>query len=423
MKWILILLISINLYAQDKISIVAVGDATKDKDHLLITSSADKNEAAVNMLTSIIRSDFGFYRHLFELDATLIKETLYHLTLSFKANNLNVKVSNLRSKKNIFNKSYKENFKNIRTFAHTIADEVYKSITGNESIFLSKILFISDRGTTRVKDIKNLYLMDFDGKRKQRITYDNGMIISPSLSKDNSKIIYTSIESRWRKSSKGKIHKVKNPNLYLLDLKTKKKTLISDKMGINSGAVFDSSGENIYLTLSNAKNADIYKMNLKTRSSKRITTHYSDDVDPNVNEDGSLMTFLSGRSGRAMIYTMDPNGVEKKVKRISYVGKFNSAPRFSPDGKQIVFSSWVDNRFDIYKINSDGSNLVRLTKNFGSNEEPWFSPDGQFIVFTSQRVISRKKATQDVYIMNLEGEIISKVTGQYGKIYTPRWSN
>ena len=164
-------------------------------------------------------------------------------------------------------------------------------------------------------------------------------------------------------------------------------------------------------------------MNLKTGKKHRITTHFLDDVDPHINEDGSMMTFLSGRSGKAMIYTMDPSKAEKDVKRISYVGRFNAAPRFSPDGKEIVFSSWVDNRFDIYKIDSTGNNLVRLTKDFGSNEEPWFSPDGQFIVFTSQRVISSKKAEQDIYIMNRDGEIIKKLTNNYGKTFTPRWSN
>jgi TolB protein len=82
----------------------------------------------------------------------------------------------------------------------------------------------------------------------------------------------------------------------------------------------------------------------------------------------------------------------------------------------------VDNRFDLYKIGSDGNNLVRLTKDFGSNEEAWFSPDGQFIVFTSQRVISAKKAVQNIYIMNREGEIIKQLTEKYGKVYTPRWS-
>src|SRR5690606_3855694 len=133
--------------------------------------------------------------------------------------------------------------------------------------------------------------------------------------------------------------------------------------------------------------------------------------------------FLSGRSGRAMIYTMDPNGVEKDVKRISYVGRYNAAPRFSPDGKEIVFSSWVDNRFDLYKIDSNGVNLVRLTKNFGSNEEANFSPDGEFIVFTSLKVESSTRAKQNVYIMNREGEIVAQVTDNFGKSFSPRWSN
>ena len=64
-----------------------------------------------------------------------------------------------------------------------------------------------------------------------------------------------------------------------------------------------------------------------------------------------------------------------------------------------------------------------MTKAFGSNEEPSFSPDGEFIVFSSQKVINRRKAEQNIYIMNREGEIIKKLTANYGKSYTPRWSN
>ena len=208
-----------------------------------------------------------------------------------------------------------------------------------------------------------------------------------------------------------------------MDLKTKKLEKLSYKDGINSGAIFNKDGSAIYLTLSNQKNADIYKMDLKTKALTKVTSHFAADVDPHINSDESLMTFLSGRPGKAMIYTLDPKGVEKDVKRISFVGDFNAAPRFNPEGSEIVFSSWVDNRFDIYRIDSNGTNLVRLTKNFGSNEEPWFSPDGEFIVFSSQRVINSKKAVQDLYIMNRDGEIIKKITENYGKVFTPRWSN
>ena len=437
---------SLSLFGQDSLTIVAVGDAEQQEEKVVFikpkfegTLNSHEQKTIFDMIKVQI-SDFDFYRHLFEVSKEPVTRGNVPDYASWKSNSyryvidsiiykeangvhLDLKLYDVQLGSILLEDKSLVGLRNIRKFAHTVANRIYRRITGKDSIFNSKIVFVSDR-TSRGRDTrKEIYIMDFDGSRKQRLTYSNSLIISPSISPDNSKLMYSVIESKWRKSSQGKIHKVKNINLYLYNLMTKKKTLVSELDGINSGAIFTADGKSIYLTLSNLRNADIYKMNLVTRRKTRVTKHFADDVDPHINEAGDLMTFLSGRSGRAMIYTLDPRGVDKNVKRISYVGRFNAAPRFSPDGKEIVFASWVDNRFDIYKIDSNGNNLVRLTKNFGSNEEPWFSPDGQFIVFSSQRVISRKKAVQDLYIMNREGEIIRKITSKYGKVYTPRWSN
>jgi len=441
-KYLLILLVlSFNLFAEDgKITIVAVGDAELEKDKLHIEAFElgaglnPEEKKALKELEELFYSDFHFYRHLFDVtnmsvinEKKLKEEMIRYLIKSkvFVENKIirfQSTLTDLKSSKVIASIDEPVWVNNIRKFGHTQANDFYKAITGNESVFNSKIVFVSDRTSQRKKNYKELYIMDFDGERKQRITYKNSLILSPAISPDNKTLLFTSIESKWSKGKDGRPHKIKNLNLYTYDMQTRKQRVVSALEGINSGAVFTEDGKSIYLTLSFQKNADIYKMNLATGAKSRVTKHFLDDVDPHINADGTMMTFLSGRSGKAMIYTMDPRSVEKNVKRISYVGRFNAAPRFSPDGKEIVFSSWVDNRFDLYKIGSDGNNLVRLTKDFGSNEEAWFSPDGQFIVFTSQRVISAKKAVQNVYIMNREGEIIKQLTKNYGKIYTPRWS-
>lgn len=442
MKTILFILIfSFSLLAQDgKITIVAVGDAEQEKDALHINpfkingALKAQEQKAIKELEDLFYSDFHFYRHLFEVTNSSntsvedLKENGVKYLISTEIGIENKKITmsseliNTQTGLREWAKSAEIWVNNIRKFGHEMTNEIYKNITGKDSVFNSKIVFVSDRTSRRPKNYKELYIMDFDGARKQRITYNNSLILAPAISPDNSKILFTSIESRWKKSKKGKPRKIQNLNLYVYDMRTRKQRVVSALEGINSGAVFTEDGKSIYLTLSYQKNADIFKMDLATRKKTRVTKHYLDDVDPHINADGSLMTFLSGRSGKAMIYTLDPKGVEKSVKRISYVGRFNAAPRFSPDGKEIVFSSWVDNRFDLYKIGSDGNNLVRLTKDFGSNEEAWFSPDGQFIVFTSQKVISAKKAVQNVYIMNREGEIIKQLTKKYGKVFTPRWS-
>ncbi len=439
-----ILLFQLNAFTQD--AVIAVGEAEQDKDKLVIDDAELKSlstaqKVLATELIDILRNDFVFYKHKFNTveyadkgknsysSPDLAKwQTLgvsYFVSSQILGSGAGIeakiKVWNIITKKEIFAREYNLTSANARGTSHQIADQVYRSITGKPSIFSSKIVFVSDRTSGKETD-KELYIMDFDGRRVERLTHYNSVVISPSIAPDNSKIMFSVIATH-NESSGGRVRKIKNIDLKVFDMRTQKISTISEKPGINSGAIYNASGNLIYLTLTTSGNADIYEMNPSTGAQRKITTHYGDDVDPSITKDGSLMTFLSNRAGRANIYTMDPRSPEKDVKRISFVGQFNATPRFSPDGREIVFASWVDNGFDLYRIAADGNNLSRLTKDFGSNEEPVYSPDGEFIVFTSKRVISRKKAVQDVYIMNREGEILGQLTQNFGRCFSPQWTN
>ena len=354
-------------------------------------------------ISEAVKYEFWNAKSIRYLVRATIKKTTTQLTY-------NIQTHSIGEKKLIQESTGTMDINKLREFGHSLSNIVYQSITGKPSIFHSKILFVSDKN----KGTKELYIMDFDGGNATQLTYHRGTVISPAISHDGTKVMYSLIKSGKSKS--------RNINLYLMDLKTRKSNVISSKKGINSGAIFMPDGEHIALTLSHTGNAEIYKMNLKTKKLHRITKHFAPDVDPAINVSGSLMTFLSGRPGKAMIYTLDPKGTEKSIKRISYVGKYNATPRFSPDGKEIAFSSWLDNRFDIFRINADGTGLSRLTKNFGSNEDPTYSNDGEFIAFSSLRVLSKTKATQGVYVMNKDGEILGELTKNFGNCITPRWT-
>lgn len=441
---IITLFIQFSVFAQD--AVIAVGQAEQEKDKLVIDDpemkslSGDQKRLSLE-LVDILKNDFSFYRHKFnnveysdkgknsysspDLTKWQAGGVTYfiasEMTSSGSGIQANFKVWSVLGKNQIFSQGFKVESGSLRSSAHQIADSLYRSITGKPSIFNSKIFFLSDR--TSKKDIeKELYIMDFDGRRVDKLTNFNSVVLSPSISSDNSQILFSVIASKKVYSGK-KVNVIKNIDLKVFDLKTKKFETISDRPGINSGAIFGGSPEIVYLTLTFSGNADIYELNTTTKKMRKVTSHYSDDVDPSLNRDGTLMTFLSNRPGKAHIYTMDPRETEKNVKRISFVGKFNATPRFSPDGKEIVFSSWVDGSFDLYRIGADGNNLVRLTKDFGSNEEPAYSPDGEFIIFTSKRIISKGKAVQDVYIMNREGEILGQLTKDFGRTFSPKWTN
>lgn len=436
MRFLFFILFSFSILAQDKVSIVAVGEAEEEKSIISIATPileglSENNET--KEFFSVLKNDFSFYKHKFIIKEVSIKleqfatgdlanwkalQFRYTILSRFVADQggvrLDLKAYDVSGAKEIFNYSQPFTAKeNIREFSHKLADELFKSITGNDSIFTSRIVFVSDKLSRGQKVIKELYIMDFDGRNIRRLTNHQSIVISPSISHDNKKVLYSVIKVKNGRQ---------NIDLYMIDLESKKISLVSAKNGINSGAVFSGDDQRIYLTLSYTGNADIYEMVLETGALKRITNHFSDDVDPSITADGGSMCILSGRPGAAMIYTLDPRGEEKNVKRISFVGKFNATPVYNPDGSEIVFASWVDNRFDIYKIGADGRNLSRLTKNFGSNEEPSYSKDGEFIAFSSQRVLSRKKAIQNLYIMTRDGEILGNITDNFGACTSPRWS-
>jgi TolB protein len=443
MKFLLLVfvcLFSFQSFSQEGLTIVAVGDATREQDKIFFDGPYIKgpmNNVQVKMaeeLMELFRNNFAFYKKSFSIEKgkahngsmsgvkyqrLRAQGIQFLLRIELEARGQNglaywFEFYRIPGEEMIYSNNGSLDRGNLRDVGHSLADSAYRKITGKESIFGSKILFVSDVGSSRSNIVKELYMMDFDGRRRKKLTRHGGTVISPALSFDRKKVVYSLIRSE--KSKK------RNVNLYMMDLSTGKTRLLSSRRGLNTGAVFMPGDQEILLTLSHTGNAEIYIMKLSNKKLTKVTKHFSPDVDPSIRVDGTLMTFLSGRSGKAMIYTADPRGVEKNVKRISYVGKFNATPRFNPDGTEIAFSSWLDERFDIFRINSDGSGLSRLTKDFGSNEDPTYSNDGQFIAFSSQRVLSRTKAIQNIYIMDRDGEIIGQISKNFGNCITPRWS-
>ncbi|MYB00014.1 hypothetical protein F4X90_10110 [Candidatus Poribacteria bacterium] len=69
-----------------------------------------------------------------------------------------------------------------------------------------------------------------------------------------------------------------------------------------------------------------------------------------------------------------------------------------PTTEKIVFSSNRNGNFEIYMMNPDGSQQVRLTKHRANDLDPVFSPTGEEILFVSER-----SGERDLYIMRADG--------------------
>ena len=111
---------------------------------------------------------------------------------------------------------------------------------------------------------------------------------------------------------------------------------------------------------------------------------------------------------------MNSDGSE--IRRVSFEGSYNTSPSWSPSGDRIVFSGRKGGRNQVFTVKPDGSQLVQLTQ-AGNNEGPSFSPDGRYITFSSDR-----DRTKGIYIMRANGESQKRITPRDLKAFGPRWS-
>lgn len=408
----LFFLIQSNLHSQT--SIVAVGDATIEKTKIAFSTA--ENCSCIEV-ANIVRSDLAMYKHkleVFDNEFSEIQKLDYEYVLSKNTETNTFQLIATRGKDSSSIIELNNSEIDGRKKGHEVANLIYRDVFQKESIFNSKIFFISDLGINNkgVKS-KQLFVADWDGQNKKQITNHNGYVFSPTISEDGALAVYSLISNETQ---------AKNVNLYMIDLKTGENKILSSFKGINSGAVFVPGEDEIILTLTHSGNAELYKMNIKTKNLFPLTRHFASDVDPSVSPDGKTVAFLSTRAGKPMIYTLDTDKTESNVKRVSFVGEYNATPRFSPDGKEIIFSSWLDNQFDLFRLSTQGMNLVRLTKDHGSNESPSYSPDGEFVVFSSQQILSETQDVKNLYIMTRDGEILKKVSSELGKTESPYWA-
>lgn len=96
----------------------------------------------------------------------------------------------------------------------------------------------------------------------------------------------------------------------------------------------------------------------------------------------------------------------------------NDWARWSPDGSQILFTSWTEeNRNDIYLMDKDGKNQIPIIATNANEVLPDWSPDGKKIVF-----ISNQDGNDEVYLMDLITKEVKKLTDTTKFAYLPTWS-
>ena len=206
-------------------------------------------------------------------------------------------------------------------------------------------------------------------------------------------------------------------NLFVLELRTgKQKNITARWRGLGMNFSFPAwSGDGKWLALT-CRLRDEIRSNICIIKADgdgwKQLTNAADKHQyggPSWSPDGEKIAFHGGG-----IFVMDRNGRNRI--QLSPKGRH---PDWSPDGGKIAFYSNLHNiaQQDIYVMNADGANIVRVTNHPKSDRLPAWSPDGRWIAFMS----FRGQTGWDIHVVNTNGGEARQVTTHPGNDMYPTW--
>ncbi len=289
----------------------------------------------------------------------------------------------------------------VRQAAHMMSDAIYKALTGIQGDFSGRIAYVL-RDPTNSDKRYTLQIADTDGERPFTVLSSHYPILSPAWTPDGKEIAYVSFET-------------KRPAIYLQDLSTGQRQVLTHFKGLNGAPSFSPDGKYMLFTSSMDGNPDIYRMDVATRQYERITNDSAIDTEARYAPDGKSFIFTSDRGGTPQIYRY--TFADGSTKRITFRGTFNARGTLSADGQKLamvhrpVGSSF---KVAIQDLNSGVLNVLTPTN---LDESPSFSPNGQMVVYATHegnRGLLSIVSTNGQFRMNLPSE--------QGEVREPAWA-
>jgi len=165
---------------------------------------------------------------------------------------------------------------------------------------------------------------------------------------------------------------------------------------------------------------DIFEIDLKSKRLRPLTKEKGYDAEASYSPDGKHILFASNRSGylekmseeeqkifekdpssQMEIYVMNSDG--SNVKRLTQHLGYDGGPFYSADGKKITWRRFnkLGSFAEIWVMNADGTDQKQVTKWQSMSWAPYFHPSGDYIIFTSNKLGYQNF---ELFIVDTEGK-------------------
>ncbi|RMG36370.1 MAG: hypothetical protein D6732_08275, partial [Methanobacteriota archaeon] len=249
-----------------------------------------------------------------------------------------------------------------------------------ESLIYVLTVLEQTKNKGEVKAYSNIWAQKIGSPLKTRITFGRYSDQAPCFVEDGARIIFSSDRN--------------SVNHCLWSVGANGGGGLTKLTGNQSDDMSPSSGGDYIAFESEIPGADAPQI-WSVRLDGSFLTQLREGESPSMRRDGKKILFIrkDERTEKEQIWVMDVDGGhETLLSNDPEVSDID--PQYSPDGQYIIFASdaGVDqsgiHNYDIWIMNSDGSNRTQLTTNGSRDTEPCWSPDGKYVYFRSNRGLS-----------------------------------
>ncbi len=219
----------------------------------------------------------------------------------------------------------------------------------------------------------------------------------------------------WDRTSDEKVER----GAYLVNLSTAERKNLPT---LNNAASFSPDGKRLVAANypgSKELKTEVIEFDLEAGTARSLAPNAALEWLPSYSRDGKLVVFNSTRTGRSDIYSVETTS--GKIVRLTSDERYEAHAQLSSDGRRLLFHRQVkDADYELVILDLKTNTEIRLNPTDHEEAYPEWSPDGKKIAFASD--IGQSAGATDIYTMDSNGKNMIRVTTHPGKDAYPTWS-
>ncbi len=182
---------------------------------------------------------------------------------------------------------------------------------------------------------------------------------------------------------------------------------------------FTPDGQAVVYTSDRAGNWQVFEVPIEGGRPIRLRSNPHTEWQADVSPDGRTLAFLSDREGSESLWLMDLQTKEPRALVRQENQPIMGNPDWSPDGGRIVFSSNWHRGHQIFVVDVESGAVERISPPASGGCEPRFSPDGRKVVYVSRPSSTRSRLVEHDLRTHEERVLVDWPALSYDPAYSP----